>query len=108
LKGKGEIMATIYGPTTDIPFGLCSECGDVTYHCWKCGRHPCPNCSPLVDTPWGETCPFCGNYMNVYYDPPEGMSREEWEKGFKERLPEDYELYMRNKPREERKETDAA
>lgn len=96
MTDKGKIMATLYGSTTGIPFGLCSECGDYTYHCQKCNKHPCPNCSPLMDTPWGETCPFCENYMNVYGDPPNNMTREEWEKGFKERLPEDYEIYGRN------------
>lgn len=98
MNKKGEIMATIYGPTTGIPFGLCSQCGDFTYHCQKCNKHPCPNCSPLVETPWGDTCPFCGNYMNVCHDPPDDMTREEWGKEFKKRLPGDYEIYARNHP----------
>lgn len=35
--------------------------------------------------------------MNVYYDPPDDMPRHEWEKGFKEKLPGDFEIYMRHK-----------
>jgi len=36
--------------------------------------------------------------MNVYHDPPEDMTREEWEKEFQKRLPGDYEIYARNHP----------
>ena len=41
--------------------------------------------------------------MNVYYDPPDDMPRHEWEKGFKEKLPGDFEIYMRHKHEDEPK-----
>ena len=41
--------------------------------------------------------------MNIYYDPPDDMPRHEWEKGFKEKLPGDFEIYMRHKHEDEPK-----
>jgi len=98
---SGEIDGVDYGPTTGIPFPKCKDCGEHTYKCHKCGKHPCPNCSPLKETPWGQVCPFCGNLMNVYHDPPDDMPRHEWEKGFKNKSPGDYDIYQHNKHQDE-------
>ena len=77
----------------------CRKCGDFMYQCMRCRRWVCPNCPPIpFDNAWGFGCPHCGAYWSVYYDPPDGMDGEEWEKEFRRRLPQDFEIYERTKP----------
>jgi ribosomal protein S27AE len=82
---------------------ICERCGAYKYHCHHCQRWVCSQCPPVpINNAWGFGCPYCGTYWSIYYDPPDGMSREEWEKEFQKRAPKDYEIYARNLPRREK------